>query len=91
MMKYLVIITAGLLLTGCASFQEAYYLDQEFGSDSNAAWEQQIAFPEATHDSSAPMGIEGITAEEIMGVYNETFAEEPMKQNVLSFGLPGGN
>ena len=89
-MKYLTLVILGLLLTGCASFQEAYYLDQEFGEDNKAAWNQQIAFPEASPENQALMGIEGITAEEIMGVYNGTFAEKPMQQSILSFGLPTG-
>jgi hypothetical protein len=89
-MKYLLLMVLGLLLTGCASFQEAYILDQEFGLASGAAWEQQIAFPAPSSVDRPPMGIEGITAEEIMGVYNGTFAEKPMEQSILSFGLPAG-
>ena len=89
-MKYLLLIVFGLLLTGCASFQEAYILDQEFGVASEAAWQQQIAVPAPSSADRVPMGIEGITAEEIMGVHNGTFAEKPMKQSVLSFGLPAG-
>ncbi|PLX90475.1 MAG: hypothetical protein C0619_09480 [Desulfuromonas sp.] len=89
-MKYLMLIIVGLMLTGCASMQESYTLDQEFGRASGQSWQQQIAFPDAGMVPVVPTGIDGITAEEIMGVYNGTFAEEPMQQNVLSFGLPGG-
>ena len=89
-MKYLLPIVLGLMLTGCASFQEAYYLDREYGVASKAAWEQQIAFPDAAPEQQALMGMEGITAEEIMSVYNGTFADEPMEQSILSFGLPAG-
>jgi hypothetical protein len=90
-MKYLPLIAFGLLLTGCASFQEAYLLDQEFGKDSEVAWERQVAFPKISSKDQIPVGIEGITAEEIMGVYNGTFAEKPMKQEILMLGLPGLN
>lgn len=90
-MKYFVVIVTGLMLTGCASVQETYHLDQEFGNASRHSWEQQFAYPEAGQAPVVPTGIEGITAEEIMGVYNGTFAEEPVDQNIISFGLPAGN
>ena len=81
------LIFAVLLLAGCASFQEAYLLDREFGQASQAAWEQQIVNPEGQMVHRNPEGMEGITAEEVMGVYNGTFAEKPQQLNVLGLGL----
>jgi hypothetical protein len=80
-------ITATVLLAGCASFEEAYYLDREFGQDSMAAWDGQVAYPDYRYAKNTPEGTNGITAEEIMDVYNETFAEEPEKVDVFQLGI----
>ncbi|MGE4545490.1 MAG: hypothetical protein AB7D06_15430 [Pedobacter sp.] len=76
-----------LLLTGCASMQEAYYVDRDFGQQSQAAWDQQVAYPDYRYASTIPENLDGITAEEIMKVYNETFAEKPENVNIINFGL----
>ncbi|APG25742.1 hypothetical protein [Syntrophotalea acetylenica] len=81
------IVTTVLLLTGCASLQEAYYIDREFGQHSQAAWDQQIAYPDYRYAAKTPETLEGITAENVMDVYNETFAEEPQDFEVIQFGL----
>lgn len=87
-MKRLLPVLIVLLLAGCASFQEAYLLDHEFGRDSAAAWQQQVANPHPAQVGAIPTGLEGITAEELMSIYNGTFAEKPLQQNVLSLTLP---
>ena len=91
-MKYKVLVIGFILaLGGCAplektSFEEAYMVDQEFGQATQAAWANQVAYPDR-QTVKIPEGTEGITAEEIMDVYNQTFAEEPQQINVLEFGL----
>lgn len=91
-MKTLTLIIAGaLLLAGCASFEEAYYVDREYGQASMASWDQQIAYPDYRFANKAPVGSEGITAEKIMDVYNNTFAEPPKKQDVFQIDLTGEN
>ncbi len=80
-------IATVLLLTGCGSLQEAYYIDREFGQHSQAAWDQQVAYPDYRYASKTPETLEGITSEEVMKVYNETFAEKPEKVNIINFGL----
>jgi len=91
-MKYLAFAAPMLfLLAGCASMEEAYILDREFGKAQMAAWDQQIINQNHPHGTIPPEGIEGITAEEIMGVYNGTFAEKPEKTEVLSFGVESDN
>ncbi len=84
-------IVALTLLAGCASMEEAYLLDREFGKAQMAAWEQQIAHPNNPYAVQAPEGIEGITAEEVMGVYNGTFAEKPEKSDVFELGISDNN
>lgn len=81
------IVATVLLLSGCASLQEAYYVDREFGQLSQASWDQQIAYPDYRYAGNPTETLEGITAEEIMGVYNETYAEEPEDVEVIQFGL----
>jgi len=89
-MTYRLLIIAVLLgLGGCASFQEAYIYDHEFGKASQMAWESQIAHPEA-HETKTPEGLAGITAEELMGVYNDTFGEKPQQLNILNLGSVSG-
>lgn len=86
-MKYKVLVIGIMLaLGGCASVEEAYVLDREFGQATQAAWASQVAYPDR-QTVKTPEGTEGITSEEIMDVYNQTFAEEPQQINVLDFGL----
>ena len=90
-MKYRVLIIGFLLgLGGCASFEEAYIYDHEFGQATQATWASQVAHPEAL-DKKAPEGLAGITAEELMGVYNGTFGEKPQQLNILNLGTVSGN
>ena len=85
-MKYGVIIIGLLLcLSGCASLQEAYIYDQEYGESVQSSLQQQIAYPDG-QNGDATGGFAGITAEEVMDVYNGTFAEKPQKLNILKFG-----
>lgn len=80
-------ITATALLAGCASFQEAYTLDHEFGQASQATWDKQIAYPDHQYAKNTPEEINGITAENIMQVYNDTFSKTPEKVNVFQLGI----
>ena len=87
-MKRLTLIIAALaLLAGCASFEEAYHLDREYGLASQAAWDQQVAYPDYRYAVKTPEVTEGIIAEEIMDVYSETFAEEPEDLDVFQLGI----
>lgn len=86
-MKYKAMIICFLIgIGGCASLEEAYILDREFGQATQTAWANQVAYPDR-QTLKTPEGTEGITAEEIMDVYNQTFAEKPQQINVLEFGL----
>jgi hypothetical protein len=87
MNKLSLVITTVLLLTGCASLQEAYYIDREFGQHSQAAWDSQIAYPDYRYAAQTPETLEGITAEEVMNVYNKTFAEKPETIDIIQFGI----
>jgi len=90
-MRYgLVIVSILLGVSGCASFQEAYDLDQEFGQATRSTWEAQIAYPEAS-PTGASERLEGITAENIMDVYTKTFAEPPQQTQTLNLGSIAGD
>ena len=87
-MKAIVLgITVAALLSGCASLEEAYYLDREFGQASQATWDRQIAYPDRCYANNVPEELNGITAEEIMSVYNQTFGRQPEKVNVFQLGI----
>ena len=88
-MKYLVLVAAVLLLAGCASFQDAYYTDHEFGKASQHTWKSEVAYPESVNAKKTPTGLEGITAEQIMNVRTQTFAVPPQKANVMNMGITG--
>ncbi len=85
-MKISIVIAALLLLYACAPFQEAYYVDREFGKESQAAWDQQI-IDKKPDTEKVPEGIAGISAEEIMNVHNKTFAEKPKKSALFEFDM----
>jgi hypothetical protein len=90
-MKRIVLI--GILLfmaAGCAPFKDAYYLDQEFGKDSRASWDAQIVNRDPAHLNSVPEGMTGISAEEVMSVRNQMYAERPRKSQSSEFELGGG-
>lgn len=76
-MKKIVFIgmIAGLLLAGCASFEEAYYTDREHGKASTDAFDRMIVNQDDQHAGKVPEGLDGIHAEPIMGSYNQTFSE----------------
>jgi len=77
---------AGLVLaSGCASMEEAYYLDREFGQASQASFDQQILYPDYRYADQVPEGVPGIIAEEIMGVHIETYSEKPTEVEVFQF------
>lgn len=88
-MKYRLLFI-GLLfgVSGCASLQEAYHTDREFGEATRISWQQQVAYPE-TMAQQTPEGVSGIAAEGIMDVYNGTFGEKPQQVNILSLGATG--
>jgi hypothetical protein len=92
-MKPFCLLLPGILMlalfTGCASFQEAYYIDHEFGQASQAAWDQQIVNKNQPYGDQPAEGLAGITAEEIIDVYNQTFAEKPTKTDVYTLEMAG--
>jgi hypothetical protein len=84
----LTLLAGIVLLAGCASMEEAYTLDREFGKASQMAWQQQIVHPERRLDT-APEGMEGIVAEKAMGVHIDTYDDRPTKVDVFSIGIMG--
>ncbi len=92
MTRILIGIIGVLTLAGCAVFNEAYMLDQEFGQATRTAFESQIAYPDTPYAGTNPEGMEGINAEGTMDVYNKSFSEPPSRDNeVFEFGLTGDN
>jgi hypothetical protein len=87
-MKIIVITMLGLFtLAGCAAFEEAYYVDREYGQASRAAMEEQIIYKDYRHADKEPIGAEGIVAEEIMETYIDSFGEESTDVDVFQLGI----
>lgn len=94
-MKTLILmLTSSILLLGCASMEEAYYLDREFGQRSQETWDMQVAYPDYRYATDPTTGktkraesLEGLPAENVMDVYTKTFADKPTKSNVIEFSL----
>lgn len=89
MRRLLVSLSAILAFTGCASFQEAYHTDQNFGNASEETFAQQIAYPERPYAGETPEGMAGITSEEVMDVHNRTYAAPPTELDLESIELFG--
>lgn len=88
MKKLILALMAISLLAGCAAaFEEAYYVDREWGQAQMDAWDRQVAYPNYKYAGKTPEGMEGITAEEVMGVYNQSFAERAEKTEVFELGV----
>jgi hypothetical protein len=87
-MKRIVLFGLSIFMAaGCTPFKDAYYLDQEFGKDSQAAWDAQIVHKDPAYGDRVPDGMTGITSEEVMSVRNQMYAEKPTKSKVLEFGM----
>ena len=74
---------ACLLLAACAPLT----VDREFGQAQQTSWDKQVAYPDYRFAGNTVEGYEGITAENIMQVYHQTFAEQPAKTEVYQFDL----
>jgi hypothetical protein len=89
----ILLIAASLLLAGCASLEEAYYVDHEFGQAAQQTWDMQVAYPDYryVYDRDGrmknPEELAGIAAEEVMDVHTETYAEKPTEAGALTFSL----
>ena len=83
---YIILITLALL-AGCASFEEAYYLDREFGQASRETWNKQILNPEAQTTKKVPTDIAGINTERAMDTHNKSFGDIPEKTEVYQFTI----
>ena len=46
MKTMILLLASSILLVGCASFEEAYHLDREFGQRSQETWDMQVAYPD---------------------------------------------
>jgi hypothetical protein len=55
-----------LLCSGCAAFEEAYYVDREFGQATQASWDRQIANPNYRHAGKATEGFDVMESEAAM-------------------------
>lgn len=94
-MKTMILLLIGsFLLVGCASMEEAYYVDREFGQSSQETWDMQVAYPDYryamdqnTGEIRNPENLEGLPAENVMEVYTNTFAEPPTESEVIEFNL----
>ena len=87
-MKIIVITMLGLFtLAGCAAFEEAYYIDREYGQAQRAAIDQQIIHKDYRHAGKDPVGTDGIVAEEIMETYIDSFGEESTDVDVFQLGV----
>ncbi len=94
MKTMILLLASSILLVGCASFEEAYYVDREFGQQSQETWDMQVAYPDyryvadqTTGEFNNPETLEGLPAENVMEVYTDTFADAPTEENVFEFNL----
>jgi hypothetical protein len=94
MKTMILLLASSILLVGCASFEEAYYVDREFGQRAQETWDMQVAYPDyryavdqTTGEFRNPETLEGLPAENVMEVYTDTFADAPTDANVIEFNL----
>lgn len=74
-MKYIALLAAtGFLLVGCAAMEEAYYVDREFGTATNDAFDRQIIHKDYAHAGKSVEGLPALHAESIMDTYHGTFS-----------------
>ncbi len=78
------IITAALLLTGCASVTPNY--DARFGEALREAKLKMTINPEAGRSADGALGMDGRSAKEAVTVYQGTFKTPPPAVNVINIG-----
>jgi len=76
-----------ILLNGCAAFEEAYYVDREFGMSSQALFDRQIAYSGQHTVTDPPEGLMGIDAEKMMVTHNVSFGKPTKETNVFNISL----
>ena len=87
------LLAASLLLAGCASMEEAYYTDREFGKNSQTTWDMQVAYPDYRYvydqegNFKNPETIDGISVEGVMDIYTKSYAEKSENINIMEFGI----
>ncbi|MDW7711809.1 MAG: hypothetical protein SCH98_15190 [Deferrisomatales bacterium] len=96
MRKLMLCVAAAAFLVGagCAhvdhpAFHQAYYVDQEYGQAQQHSWDLQVAYPDYRYADRTPEGLEGVNAEGVMGVHNQTFSEKPAQAPVMTLGVLG--
>jgi len=87
MKETIAILFVLLLLNGCAAFEEAYYVDREFGMSSQALFDLQIAYSEQHTVTDPPEGLMGIDAEKMMATHNGAFGKPSKETNVFNISL----
>jgi len=87
MKGWFLILVVAMIGGGCASFEEAYVLDREFGQAQMQSWDRLIAYPDGRYAERVPEGLNGIHAESAMGVYHKSFSKEPTESEVIKLGF----
>lgn len=87
MKKLLSVLAVTALLGGCASFQEAYHLDREYGLASQASFDKIVTYPDYRYVTKQPEGLDGIHAEGIMKVHDDTFRRKATVEDVVRIGI----
>ncbi|MDO3378429.1 hypothetical protein [Geoalkalibacter halelectricus] len=89
MKTLMMIVLAAALCAGCATFEEAYYIDREFGQAQMESWNKMIAYPDGRYADREVEGLDGIHAEPAMGVYHRSYSKEPTRGQVFQLGIIG--
>lgn len=90
MRSMLILSLATIFLSGCAMFYDAPRISDDYGRAQSAVWSQQVAYPTPAAVDRTPEGLSGLPAEEIMKIYNQSFANKPSKQEIFNMGLTEG-
>lgn len=82
-MKYIVLlIAAASLLVGCATMEEAYYTDREFGAATTDAFDRQVIHKDYAHAGKAVEGLPALHAEPVMEKYHSTFSQGFTRESI---------
>ncbi len=79
---------AALILAGCTSL--APNVDSHFGEAANMAKARQIVDLNASQNTKAPKGLDGVAAVEAVERYQSSFKNPPPSTNVFNIGIGGG-
>jgi len=89
----MILVLGAVALLGCAAhpekFEQAYYVDHEWGVAQMQSWDAQVLNPKPARAEAVPEGMAGIHAEPVVRTLHESYQEKPQRIEIADIGIVG--